>query len=76
MVEAKDFYEHGPGLQGHKCPAFDHPVERHRHSLAGLVYDACAEMVVEDYARVSGDKRVCIPCHEQFTGIREPRAAS
>lgn len=56
-------------------PVFDHPVEPHRHSFDGLVCEACGEMVVEGYARLAGDQRVCIPCHERITGIREPCAA-
>ncbi len=46
------------------------------YSFDGLVCDACGEMVVEGYARLAGEQRVCIPCHEQLTGLREPRATS
>ena len=38
------------------------------HSFASVVCDRCGEMVVEGYARVVGDKRVCIPCQEQLIG--------
>ena len=35
-------------------PVFDHPVEQHAHSFAGLVCEACGEMMVEGYARLAG----------------------
>jgi formylmethanofuran dehydrogenase subunit E len=54
---------------------FDRPVERHRHSFDGLCCEACGEMVVKGYARLAGERRVCIPCYEQLTGLREPRAS-
>ncbi len=38
------------------------------HSFAGVVCERCGEMVVEGYARVVGDKKVCIPCQEALTG--------
>jgi formylmethanofuran dehydrogenase subunit E len=38
------------------------------HSFAGVVCDRCGEMVVEGYARIVGDKKVCIPCQEQLIG--------
>jgi formylmethanofuran dehydrogenase subunit E len=57
-------------------PVFDRPVERHPHSFAELVCDACGEMMVEGYARLAGDRRVCIPCDEQLTGLREPRPSA
>ena len=49
---------------------FRHEVVRHPDSFAGLVCDLCGEMVVEGYARVLGDKRVCIPCNAQATGLQ------
>jgi formylmethanofuran dehydrogenase subunit E len=55
---------------------FSQPVEHPVHSFAGLVCAACGEMVVEGYARLAGEQRVCIPCHERLTGLREPRATS
>lgn len=118
MIEAKDFYDHGLALHGHKCPAmpmglrvgaaalnalgveraadgqllalvdrvmgapaeqllsvgqvFSHPVERHPHSFAGLVCAECGEMMVEGYARLVGERQVCIPCREKLSGLREP----
>ncbi len=52
---------------------FQHVIERHPHSFAGLVCAECGEMVVEGYARLSGERQVCIPCHERLTGLREPQ---
>jgi formylmethanofuran dehydrogenase subunit E len=46
-------------------------IEHRSHSFAGLVCDRCGEMVVEGYARLVGDKRVCIPCQEKLTGAIE-----
>jgi len=37
-------------------------------SFASVVCDSCGEMVVEGYARVVGDQRVCIPCQKQLIG--------
>lgn len=49
---------------------FHQEVKRHPDSFDGLVCDACGEMVVEGYARVLGERRVCIPCHDKATGRR------
>lgn len=43
-----------------------------KHSFSGFVCDECHEMVVEGYGRIAGDKKVCIPCHEQLTALEEP----
>lgn len=49
---------------------FTYEIPRKPHSFAGLVCDRCGEMVVEGYARLVGDKRVCIPCQEDLTGAK------
>jgi formylmethanofuran dehydrogenase subunit E len=49
-------------------PVTTRTVATRRPSFASLVCDACGEMVVEDYARVVGDRRVCIPCQAELTG--------
>ena len=50
---------------------FTYEIEHRPHSFAGLVCDRCGEMVVEGYARLVGDKKVCIPCQEALTGAKE-----
>ena len=50
---------------------FTYEIEHRPHSFAGLVCDRCGEMVVEGYARLAGDKRVCIPCQAKLTGAKE-----
>lgn len=47
---------------------FTHPVTPTPPSFASLVCDACGDMVVEGYARVVGDQKVCIPCQAQLAG--------
>lgn len=46
---------------------FELEVEGHPHSFASLVCERCGEMVVEGYARLVGDKKVCIPCQVELT---------
>jgi len=50
---------------------FKHESNHRPHSFSSLVCDGCGEMVVEGYARLVGDKKVCIPCQEKLTGARE-----
>jgi len=50
---------------------FQHEILHRPHSFSSLVCDSCGEMVVEGYARIVGDKRVCIPCQEKLTGATE-----
>lgn len=50
---------------------FTHEIKQRPHSFSSLVCDGCGEMVVEGYARLVGDKRVCIPCQEKLTGAKE-----
>ncbi len=38
------------------------------HSFESFVCEQCGEMVVEDYGRILGEKKVCIPCREKATG--------
>jgi len=45
---------------------FDQAWHDDPHSFDSIVCDACGEMVVEPYARVLGDKRVCIPCEQKL----------
>ncbi len=52
---------------------FPFSVKSHPHSFSGLICDECGEMVVEDYARLADDRRVCIPCREKLTGMPEPK---
>lgn len=47
---------------------FTHQVTRPPESFASLVCAECREMVVEGYARLSGDRHVCIPCQTRLTG--------
>lgn len=47
---------------------FNYEIKRRPHSFSSLVCDECGEMVVEGYARLFGEKKVCIPCHERLTG--------
>jgi len=51
-------------------PVFHYDIPHRPHSFSSLVCDECGEMVVEGYARVVGDKRVCIPCQERLTGAK------
>lgn len=37
-------------------------VEKRTESFDTAVCDSCGEMVVEEYLRIAGGKRVCIPC--------------
>jgi len=50
---------------------FTYEIPHKPHSFSSLVCDGCGEMVVEGYARVVGDKKVCIPCQEKLTGAKE-----
>jgi formylmethanofuran dehydrogenase subunit E len=50
---------------------FKHDISHRPHSFSSLVCDECREMVVEGYARVVGDKRVCIPCQEKLIGTKK-----
>jgi formylmethanofuran dehydrogenase subunit E len=50
---------------------FKHEIKHRPHSFSSLVCDGCGEMVVEGYARLVGDKKVCIPCQERLTGAKE-----
>ncbi|MCX6568190.1 MAG: FmdE family protein [Candidatus Aminicenantes bacterium] len=47
-------------------PVFHYDIPHRPHSFSSLVCDECGEMVVEGYARIVGDKRVCIPCQEKL----------
>jgi len=47
---------------------FQHALAPHPHSFASLVCDGCGEMVVEGYARIVGDKKVCQPCQARLLG--------
>ncbi len=38
------------------------------HSFDSFVCELCGEMVVEPYARILGEKKVCIPCREKAAG--------
>ncbi len=49
---------------------FKHDIAHRPHSFSSLVCSECGEMVVEGYARVVDDKRVCIPCQERLTGAK------
>ncbi len=51
-------------------PVFHYDIPHRPHSFSSLVCDECGEMVVEGYARLVGDKRVCIPCQERLTGAK------
>ena len=35
---------------------------KEKHSFDGFICEVCGEMVVEQYGRVKGDKKVCIDC--------------
>jgi len=50
---------------------FTYHIPHKPHSFSGIVCDQCKEMVVEGYARIVGDKKVCIPCHEKLTGAAQ-----
>ncbi len=47
---------------------FKYEVVENPHSFEGFICDLCGEMTVEPYGRISGDKKVCIPCREKETG--------
>ncbi len=51
-------------------PIFNYDIPHRPHSFSSLVCDECGEMVVEGYARLVGEKRVCIPCQERLTGAK------
>ena len=42
------------------------------HSFDAFTCDACQELVIEGYGRVSGERRVCIACHEKLSNVAEP----
>ena len=50
---------------------FKHEIQHRPHSFSSLVCDSCGEMVVEGYARLVGEKKVCIPCQERLIGAKE-----
>jgi formylmethanofuran dehydrogenase subunit E len=50
---------------------FKYEITHRPHSFSSLVCDECGEMVVEGYARIVGDRKVCIPCQERLTGAKE-----
>jgi len=50
---------------------FKYELKHTPHSFSSLVCDNCGEMVVEGYARILGEKKVCIPCYEGLTGAKE-----
>lgn len=45
---------------------FDYKYQDPPHSFDGLVCEECGEMVVESYARVRGEKKVCQDCYEKL----------
>lgn len=49
---------------------FAYRIEPRPHSFSSLVCDRCGEMVVEGYARIVGDRKVCIPCQNELIGAR------
>ena len=51
-------------------PTWPYEVPHRPHSFASMVCDCCGEMVVEGYARIVGDQRVCIPCRGRLTGAK------
>jgi formylmethanofuran dehydrogenase subunit E len=51
-------------------PIFNYDIPHRPHSFSSLACDECGEMVVEGYARLVGEKRVCIPCQERLTGAK------
>lgn len=65
------FRQHTPGFR-HMLKAKDF----YEHGLALLVSETSGEIMVESYARLAGEQRVCIPCHERITAIREPRSVA
>lgn len=50
---------------------FTYQIKHRPHSFSSFVCEGCGEMVVEGYARIVGEKRVCIPCQEKLTGAKE-----
>jgi formylmethanofuran dehydrogenase subunit E len=46
---------------------FDYDVSKKRgETFAALICERCGDMVVETYARVVGERRVCIPCQREL----------
>ncbi len=45
---------------------FEYKTQKPKDSFDGFVCDECGEMTVEKYGRLRGDKKVCIPCHENI----------
>jgi len=41
---------------------FTYEWPKEKHSFDGFVCEECGEMVVEEYGRIKGDKKVCIDC--------------
>ncbi|GAB4367707.1 MAG: FmdE family protein [Calditrichia bacterium] len=41
---------------------FDYNYQEPPHSFSSFVCEECGEMVVEEYGRVKGDKKVCMDC--------------
>lgn len=50
---------------------FTYEIEHRPQSSSSLVCERCGEVVVEEYARLVGGKKVCIPCQEKLTGTME-----
>lgn len=44
--------------------AVESPVASRSETFDSFTCDRCGEMVIETYGRVSGDRKVCIPCAE------------
>lgn len=44
---------------------FDYPYTEAKSSFDSFLCEKCGEMVVEQYGRVEGDKKLCIPCAER-----------
>lgn len=40
----------------------DYPYQQHAHTFDSFVCEECGDMVVEQYGRVKGNKKVCISC--------------
>ena len=43
-------------------PVFEYKLEPKKDSFDGFVCEECGEMVVMEYGRIKGDKKVCIDC--------------
>jgi formylmethanofuran dehydrogenase subunit E len=39
-----------------------HPYQQTAHSFDSFVCEECGEMVVEQFGRIKGDKKVCMSC--------------